>query len=232
MKIYIVGGAVRDELLDKKPNDMDYCVLAKSYKEMKDWLLKSDFTIFQEREEYMCIKAKFPHGSKHKVGDFTLCRKDGFYSDHRRPDNVEVGTLFDDLARRDFTINAIAKDTETGELSDPFHGQKDLDAKIIRCVNSSYDRFHEDPLRLIRALRFAVQLNFTLHKDIIECLNNPELYKMLDKISVERKMIELNKMFKANTVEAFKILKTLPDEFYNHIFKNNEIWIQSTNKQK
>jgi tRNA nucleotidyltransferase (CCA-adding enzyme) len=230
MDIFLVGGAVRDKLLNRKPNDLDYCMLAKSYSEMKQYLLDNNYTIFQERPQYFTIKAKCP--KTNKTGDFTLCRKDGFYSDHRRPDTVEIGSIHDDLSRRDFTINAIAQNTSTQELIDPYNGQQDLSDKIIRCVNNSYDRFYEDPLRLIRALRFAVQLKFALHPDIIECLKNKKLYSMLTSVSLERKMVELNKMFKADTVYALTLLKDLPADFYEYIFDNDKIWLQTTNKLK
>ena len=105
IRFFYVGGCVRDSLLGQKAKDIDIVCLAPSYRDMRDYLLNCGCQIFVEKPEFFTIRAKHPTLG---YADFSLCRKDGFYSDGRRPDNVEIGTLFDDLSRRDATINAIA----------------------------------------------------------------------------------------------------------------------------
>ncbi len=102
VKIYLVGGSIRDQLLGLKSKDLDYAVEAGSYEEMRDYI-KENGKIFLETPEYLTIRAHLKNG---EPADFVLCRKDGEYSDGRRPDKVTPGTLYDDLARRDFTVNA------------------------------------------------------------------------------------------------------------------------------
>src|SRR4051812_36297006 len=116
--LYEVGGHVRDSLLGIKSKDIDFAVEAESFMELFNWLNAQKFDIFLITEEYGTIRARFPKGHVNAglTADFVLCRKDGNYSDGRRPDSVSPGTIFDDLARRDFTVNAMARDLETGEL--------------------------------------------------------------------------------------------------------------------
>ena len=159
IKYYMVGGAVRDKILGIDPKyikDIDYSVEAPSYEAMKTELLKRGLEMFPIKEDYMTIRGKL----NGVAADFVLCRKDGHYSDGRRPDTVEIGTLYDDLARRDFTMNAIALD-EDDNIIDPFDGRGDLHRGIIRCVGKATDRMREDSLRLIRAIRF---LDTTINK--------------------------------------------------------------------
>src|SRR3989344_3144628 len=131
-QIYIVGGAVRDLLLDKT---------------VKDW----DFTTDAKPEEILKV---IPEG----FYEITTMRKEGIYKDHRHPIEVSwTNKIEEDLARRDFTINAMALSLNE-EIIDPFKGTNDLDKKIIKAVGDPNTRFKEDALRLIRAIRFATQL--------------------------------------------------------------------------
>jgi len=203
MKIYKVGGAVRDSFLGRKSNDIDYAVEADSYQEMMTWIAENG-TIWQERPEFFTIRAKVPTLGN---ADFVLCRKDGFYSDNRRPDSVEVGTIYDDLSRRDFTMNAIAINVETNEIIDPYNGRLHINTSEIRCVGVCGQRFIEDGLRLLRALRFHITLGFELEEDIKRCLNDWKYVGiLLDGVSVERIMEELNKMFRYSTEETIQVL--------------------------
>jgi len=133
IKFYLVGGTVRDTLLGDSPSDIDYAVEAKSFQIMKNFLIDNNYSIYVEKEEFGCIKAKCPKSGE--VGDYTLCRKDGYYSDFRRPDSIEPSDIYSDLSRRDFTINSIAQEvcifdpphsTRVKPLIDPHGGQKDL----------------------------------------------------------------------------------------------------------
>ena len=101
--------------------------------------------------------------------EVTTFRIEGKYSDSRRPDNVEyTPSIYEDLKRRDFTINAIAYDLHTGKIIDPHNGKMDIQKKIIRAIGSPSHRFSEDPLRMIRACRFSAQLHFSVEKDTLD----------------------------------------------------------------
>ncbi|HWA39533.1 MAG TPA: multifunctional CCA tRNA nucleotidyl transferase/2'3'-cyclic phosphodiesterase/2'nucleotidase/phosphatase [Burkholderiales bacterium] len=148
MKTYVVGGAVRDELLGLPVQDRDYVVVGATPEEMVAAGFQpvgKDFPVFlhpQTHEEYALARTERKSGRGYK--GFTV---------HAAPDV----TLEDDLRRRDLTINAIAKDPETGELVDPFHGRKDLREKVLRHVSEA---FVEDPVRILRVARFAARFGF------------------------------------------------------------------------
>ncbi len=203
IKYYTVGGAVRDEILGLKSKDIDFAVEAPSYEEMREDLIAKGVIIYQERPEYFAIRGGHP-----LLGgvDYTLCRKEGFYWDNRHPDSVTIGTILDDLSRRDFTVNAIAKD-EDGNLLDPFNGKEDIQLKVLRCVGRSEDRFHEDPLRLLRAVRFSLVRGFRLDIDIQIALMDRDLIWGLKKISLERIYEELKKCYEFNTFETMKFFR-------------------------
>lgn len=208
IKIFEVGGSIRNELLGLKPNDRDFTVLAPNYEAMKQHLLERGATIYQERPQYVNIKAKFPM-EKGSV-DFTLARKESFYTDGRHPDSVTPAeTIEQDLARRDFTCNAIAREVGTQTLIDPFNGIDDIESKVIRSVGVAKDRFTEDKLRIFRALRFSVTLNFYTHPNVRAAIGyfTPDDFEA---ISPERIQVELGKMFEADTQEAFHTLASYP----------------------
>ncbi len=196
IKYYHVGGSVRDSFLKIKSKDLDFAVEAPSYTAMKEDVIARGGKLYLEKPEFLTIRAKMPN-----VGDadFVLCRKDGAYGDGRRPDSVEPGTIFDDLARRDFTVNAIAREMETGEILDPHDGQKDIDSMTLRCVGRAHDRFSEDSLRMLRALRFTITKNFRHDEEIHRCFGDIPLVEKLMSVSGERVREELAKMFAHNT---------------------------------
>lgn len=205
-KIYQVGGSVRDELLGVKSKDIDFVVVAPSYDAMREMILARGGKIFLETQKFLTIRANVPElGS----ADYVLARKDSSYSDARRPDSVEIGTLEDDLSRRDFSVNAIAKDVETGAIIDPHSGWQDIDARLIRCVGNAYDRFNEDALRVLRAMRFAITKEMRIEEntscamfDFIQA--NSHKFKAT---STERIREELLKMFSFNSVRSFEMLQ-------------------------
>lgn len=146
------------------------------------------------------------------TADFVLARKESEYTDGRRPDKVIPGTLEDDLARRDFTMNAIAKDPDTGEYIDPFGGIKDIENKVIRAVGQPMQRLREDALRAIRALRFYVTKDFSIDRQL---LNSMRSHSVLDSIqyniSDERIQQELSKMFRFDTTKTLFALQEVPE---------------------
>jgi len=161
IKIWRVGGCNRDELLGLKSKDVDYAVESKSYEHMRNYILSIGGTIFIESPEFVTIRCKIGHES----ADYVLCRKESKYSDGRHPDEIQPGTIFDDLNRRDFKMNAIAKDSD-GNYYDPFNGIKDIQNKRISCVGNTHDRITEDYLRLLRAARFSITKQMTIHPEI------------------------------------------------------------------
>lgn len=208
VKFYKVGGCVRDSILGVRSKDIDFSVEAPSYEAMKQEIQNRGGQIFLENPEYLTIRAKVP---KFGAADFVLCRKDGNYSDGRRPDSVEHGKLEDDLARRDFTMNAIAEDEE-GRLIDLYKGRDHIMQKEIWCVGQAQERFREDYLRLLRAMRFAITKEMSLSAPIIFCLHNSLFVDGLKTISVERVREEVYKMFMFDTLRSFRMF-----EYYNKI---------------
>ncbi|CAN5767529.1 HD domain-containing protein [soil metagenome] len=158
---YLVGGCVRDLLIDRRPKDWDITTNAKPediQRIFPDSFYTNDFgTVGVLRET---------DDERLKIIEVTPYRTESVYSDKRRPDAVEFGqSLEEDLARRDFTINAIAYDESKGQLIDPYKGQKDIELKVLRTVGVAADRFEEDALRLMRAVRLVAELEFVLDTD-------------------------------------------------------------------
>ena len=226
VRLYKVGGCVRDKFLGVQSKDIDYAVEAPSFEVMRDYIAEHG-TIFLEKPEYLTIRGKI----NGEAVDFVLCRKDGKYTDGRRPDKVEAGTIFDDLARRDFTMNAIAED-EDGDLVDPYCGRYDIERQLIKCVGDARDRINEDPLRLLRAFRFSITKKFIIHPDITTMMYSEDvLNKMVETVSLERIKDELQKCF------VFDTLKTLDalDRFQSLravIFGKTDLWLNITNKNR
>ena len=193
---YVVGGCVRDSILDREPHDWDICTPA----------LACELLVEFEEKWYKVIPTGLQHGTitVHLNGnnyEITTFRRDGEYSDGRHPDTVEfTSDLIYDLERRDFTINAMAYNSEEG-LVDPFNGCWDIQNRIIRCVGNPDDRFQEDGLRILRALRFSCQLNFVIDETTGRAmLDNKEL---ISNVSMERINTEFIKIINAEYVFSF-----------------------------
>lgn len=193
---YIVGGAVRDHLLGKEVDDIDIATSARP-EEVADLFPKT-------------IPVGVEHGTiivrhHHHSYEVTTFRSESDYIDHRRPSSVIfVSSLKEDLQRRDFTINALAM-TDNGEIADPFSGRHDLQKHLIRAVGKAEERFQEDPLRMMRAIRFVSQLCFDLEPITKKALE--EMAANLRHISVERITIEFEKMLLGScTQQALRFL--------------------------
>lgn len=196
---YCVGGCVRDGLLGRAAEDWDVTTAA---------LPEESMTIFPGQA--------FPTGLKHgtvtvRVGgmsvEITTFRTDGPYRDGRHPSSVSfTRSLEEDLARRDFTVNAMAMDLR-GNLTDPFHGQSDLADRILRCVGDPDRRFGEDALRILRCLRFAAALGFTPEKETEESLRRSRA--LLHLIAAERVREELTRLLCAP--DAAGVLRLFPE---------------------
>jgi len=180
---YAVGGCVRDSILGREPNDWDITTSAKP-EDIKKIFRRTVDTGIQHGTVTVLIK-----GNGYEV---TTYRIDGEYTDHRRPDEVTfTSDLSEDLLRRDFTINAMAYSNENG-LVDLYGGVDDLEKGIIRCVGNPDDRFDEDALRIMRAVRFAAQLGFEIDKDTRDAAAKHA--EELNQVSAERIETELTKL--------------------------------------
>lgn len=187
---YIVGGCVRDEILGRDPEDWDITTIAKPDEIKRIFSHTVDTGIEHGTVTVLVPPEEVERGIR--SFEVTTYRIDGEYTDHRHPNAVSfTGSLEEDLARRDFTINAMAYHMERG-IIDPFHGQEDLEKKIVRAVGKAKDRFAEDALRMMRGIRFSAQLDFSLDEEAY--LGIESLKESLENVSKERIAVELWKL--------------------------------------
>lgn len=231
MKKYMVGGYVRDEIMGFESKDIDYTVVLdpEDFPTIGTTVVVPDpYTVMVGRLEddgVKIIRDKFTgtpigadfftvRGIDPELGavDYVLARKERGYADGRRPDSVEIGTLYDDLARRDFTMNAIAKEAD-GTYIDPFGGQVDIGARIIRAVGDPFERLEEDALRAVRAIRFSVTksmaidpaLRFAMQSEaVLVRVRNPEI------VSAERIDEEVRRMFAFDNMATLRAMMAYP----------------------
>lgn len=191
---YAVGGCVRDVLLNRVPGDWDITTSAKPQQVKRLFRRTIDTGIQHGTVTVMLDKEGF---------EVTTYRIDGEYEDSRHPKSVEFTTnLVEDLKRRDFTINAMAYNHVTG-IVDEFGGMEDLKAKRIVCVGNPKERFKEDALRMLRAVRFSGQLGFEIEQQTKEAIR--ELAQTIQNISAERIRVELDKLFCSKHPDRFYI---------------------------
>ncbi|MDO5448449.1 MAG: HD domain-containing protein, partial [Clostridia bacterium] len=201
---YAVGGCVRDSLLGKTPNDWDITTIA---------LPEETKEVFSG---YRVIETGIKHGTVTVLIDdepleITTYRIDGEYLDNRHPSGVTfTRNLHEDLARRDFTINALALSAD-GEIVDEFGGKEDLERGIIKCVGSPDKRFNEDALRIMRALRFSATLDFDIDPATSESIHKNR--ELLSSIAVERVLDELLKLLVGAGPRVVDILISYRDVF-------------------
>lgn len=188
-KAYLVGGAVRDMFMNK---------------EASDWDVATDATPEQVISAFKkVIPTGIAHGTVtvHFMGEeieVTTFRIEQGYSDGRHPDKVSYASdIEEDLSRRDFTMNAIAVSLKDGSIVDPFNGKADIKNKVIRSVGNPLERFNEDGLRPIRAIRFASQLGFEIETDTLQAISNEKVLQKTSTISIERFRDELVKLLKS-----------------------------------
>lgn len=237
IRIFEVGGAVRDALLGVPNKDRDFAVEAPSWDAMRAHVHGIASKVFLETPDHFTIRALVPTGgvgrkgeALHEARDFVLCRKDGPSSDGRHADWVEVGTIFDDLARRDFTVNAMAVDMETGDLLDPHGGRADLRTMTLRCVGSAEARFQEDALRILRALRFALTKGFHPDEEIQAAFQDAKWAAHLACVSRDRVRDELERCMKHDSQATLRFLcQRMHPSFLNAVL-GGDIWLLPTMK--
>lgn len=187
---YAVGGCVRDSILGREPDDWDITTSATPW-QVKELFQRTVDTGLQHGTVTVLIG-----GGAHEV---TTYRIDGDYEDGRHPKEVTfTASLEEDLKRRDFTVNAMAYNEQEG-LVDPFGGMEDLQRKCIRCVGAAAERFAEDALRILRALRFSAQLGFGIERETYEAVCR--MAPSLSRISAERIAVELTKLLLSDRPE-------------------------------
>jgi poly(A) polymerase len=238
-KIFEVGGKVRDELLGLKSKDADFAFvltpeeaagqsIEAAFDFMRDWMMEMGFQIFLSTPDCLTIRAKF--FSSKETADFVLAKRDFSYN---MPGNrqliVQPGSLEDDLRRRDFTVNAIAK-AENGELIDLFEGQKDLADKVLRTPLEPIVTLSDDPLRALRAVRFSVKLGFRMAPDLRDALHNPVLPELMAVVSTDRIREELAKAMKVDTWGTLKVLQSLPEALVRDWLERPGMWLMPTVK--
>ena len=237
-KFFLVGGSVRDQLLGVKSKDLDFVAVPQNLDErdpnkvfqmMENHLKNTSFDVLASYPNAFTVKAK--NRTTKYVVDFVLSRKETYNPNSRTP-IVSVGTLEDDLSRRDFTINAMALD-ENGTLIDLFKGFEDLRDKVLRTPLNPEVTLLDDPLRMLRALRFAITKDMTIHDSVWSVmLQDCILDKMRIVVSKERIQGEVNKMLAFNTIATLNLFarcQTINQKFYSVMLAGASL--QSTFKQ-
>ena len=251
-KIYEVGGCIRDSFLGIESKDIDYVYVSDNlektvetgFVEMKSYLVENNYRIFLETPDCFTIRAKFPDDHKNfpLVADFVMARKEISYIENTRKPVLELGTLEDDLIRRDFTVNAMAKDisvvSETNDgIIDLFNGKRDLENRVLRTPIDPKITMLDDPLRVIRAIRFSVTKGFLIDINLLmEMKNRKVLDKLFNVVSTERIRSELEKAFKVDTVETILTLqKVFSTSDLRKLFSENsdgvKVWLLPTFKK-
>ncbi|MBM7619522.1 tRNA nucleotidyltransferase (CCA-adding enzyme) [Bacillus tianshenii] len=180
---YFVGGSVRDHLMGRSLGDIDIATSA-----TPDQIQ----ALFSKTVDVGAAHGTIIVVTEKDSFEVTTYRTDGTYTDNRRPDEVVfVKSLTEDLKRRDFTMNAIAMNKK-GDILDPFHGKVDIERKVIRTVGEPSERFHEDALRMFRALRFCSQLGFAIDKETFLAIKKHAA--LMGNVSIERKTVEMEKL--------------------------------------
>lgn len=186
---YFVGGSVRDALLQRSIHDVD--IATSAYPAETKAIFPHTIDVGIDHGTVLVLAGQ----SEAEHYEITTFRTESTYTDYRRPDSVDfVRELSEDLKRRDFTINAFAMDTE-GEIIDLFDGLSDLAGSRLRAVGIATERFNEDALRIMRAMRFAATLNFNVEEETFKAMQARA--HLLSKISIERIFIELDKLLLA-----------------------------------
>lgn len=241
IKLFEVGGCVRDDLLGLSSKDVDFAVQALSFEQMERHIVRMGLKIFMRKPEFLTIRAGVPKGhalrERCSDADFVLCRKDGASLDGRRPESVQAGTIFDDLARRDFRMNAMCRDPFTGQILDPHGGQADIEARRLNFVGDGETRIREDALRILRGLRFSVTKGLRIVEPHL--FNDPEMVSLLDRRTSEGKFAvatdrirgELDKAFAFDTLGTLLALENLPN-LRSVVFSREGISLSATMRKR
>lgn len=236
---YEVGGKVRDEILGLQSKDVDYVAVpndallglysdaSEMFKVLVDYLTTEKFEIFLITADCYTIRARFPKDHKYQgVADFVMSRKEIGYIPGTRTPIIRPGTLYDDLERRDFTLNALAKG-ENGKIIDYFGGIQDLKDGVLKTPLECKITFDDDPLRILRAIRFSITKGFRIDNDLHGAMEEYDYETKMGVVSAERIREELYKCFKHDTLQTLLVLdryRFLKD----YIFTKTKLWLKPT----
>jgi tRNA nucleotidyltransferase/poly(A) polymerase len=244
-KFYEVGGCVRDEIMGVKSKDIDYTVVYTrdnfeqinkpspdgAFTLLERHLTEQGYHIWLSTPSCFTIRAKFPDNHPHKgiTADFVLARKEMGYVPGTRQPIVFLGTLHDDLERRDFTVNAIAKDEE-GNYIDPFGGITAIKQRLLTTPLAVEVTFDDDPLRILRAIRFSITKNFMMTTGMRKKIETYDYKNKMQVVSEERIREELFKAFKHDSLKTMAMLCDFV-KLARYIFDDTKLWLKPTNEQ-
>lgn len=205
MSIYLVGGAIRDTILNNQINDFDFVVVGMQYEEMINYLEENNKKILHRNDKFFNVRVKDIKTGI--VEDYSLCRKDNYTLDDKYCD-ITIGNLNSDLSRRDFTMNAIAYNINDKKYIDMFGGITHIKEKIIKCVGDPRLRFIEDPVRILRCIRFSIKYDFKIDKSIIFAIkqNKNGIIDAIDRTPTSRLANEFNKCLLLDNFKMFEVL--------------------------
>jgi poly(A) polymerase len=242
--IYEVGGKIRDEILGLRSNDVDYSVVIRqdydsmeaAYDDFIKQIESEGFDVKKEHPDTLTVRALFPKDHIHSgVADFVIARREVDYPIGSRTPICELGTLLNDLERRDFTVNAIAKDIN-GKLIDPFGGINHLGQMILDTPGEPVKSFTDDPLRIIRAMRFCITKGFTLSDRVRFAICELGIQGLEEKVHSDRIAIEINKCLRHNSYKTLKYFhyftSTLDFPLMEMVFSNTDLWLTISNKKR
>jgi tRNA nucleotidyltransferase/poly(A) polymerase len=241
-KFYEVGGKVRDELLGLQSKDVDYVAVPNEdllrlytkaeemFNVLNEYLISEKFEVFLKTDDCFTIRAKFPEGHKYSgVADFVMARKEIGYIPNTRTPIVIPGTLYDDLERRDATLNALAKDDD-GNIIDYFNGLDDLKNGILRTPLDCKITIEDDALRILRYVRFSITKGFTIAEDLKFEIKNYDYENRMGVVSEERIMGELKKCFKYDTLKTLIMFNEFPS-LRDYVFTRTNLWLKPTSEK-
>jgi poly(A) polymerase len=232
-KEYLVGGAVRDEILGLSNKDLDYVLVFEELDENQtaEECFNDMYKNIQERGEIFlstpsCYTIRYKDNLTKEVKDVVMARKEIGYIPNTRTPIIKPGTLYDDLIRRDFTLNALAKNDD-GMIIDYFNGIEDLKRGYLRTPLDCKVTFDDDPLRILRAIRFCITKGFWIGPVMDGVIQDYDYENKMGVVSIERIREELYKCFKHDTIKTLKTLHEYPT-LRNYIFKDNTLWLKPT----
>ena len=240
IRLFEVGGSIRDELMGiNNPPDRDFCAESpEGWETLLAWCKSNMKRVFLVTPEFFTVRGMMQNGT---AIDVVMCRKDGPSIDGRHPDHVEPGTLKDDLLRRDFTVNAMAREVDPktlkpiGEIIDHHWGIEDLKEGILSCVGCTSIRLEEDGLRILRAARFAITKDLMPDDELETALRDENWWAFVESsVSEERIREELTKMFKHDTLATLHFLmNNCSPSAIDFIFGGTiDIWLKPTMERR
>lgn len=195
VELYAVGGCVRDAIMGNTPKDFDFCS-PDDVDKIEDSIKNAGRRVYAIGKKFGTVGFKVEVDGKYELVEITQFRSEVYTSKSRKPEVEFVSSLDEDLARRDFTMNAMVLKSD-GKIYDPYGGKLDIHTKLIKTVGMPKDRIQEDPLRMLRAARFAARYDFNIDPNFIG--KSRQLADRIFDVSIERWIQELDKILTSNT---------------------------------